>query len=539
MKTAIGNYIGRKASAVNRVILSSLSLPGAQPHLKYDKLAKESYERNSAVYAVVHGIATAASTVNWVAYDRGRSSAKSARRFRRVMSQRTFRKTFLYAGPNRYHVQKHLDTTEVSDAPLLKLIERPNPLQAQAGYIQALSATWLISGNAYEEFLKTGERGATPREMYVLRPDRTSVLDNSIDNRRQYPDLAKQVKPDELVLGFEYSTDGGPGQKFPATSVIHRKNFHPTDDFYGLSPLMPSRRAWETDNLAADWNQALIKNQARPSGALIAPQTVGDDAYLRLKAEIQETYLGQAGLPIFLEGGLDWKQLSLSPIELDWMEGRIKNREEVCAVYGWPVELIGGEKKFNTFAEARKAGWTDAVLPLLDAIRDEWNARVAPLFGDTIFLDYDRDTIDALAEDLQRVYLRVSSADWLTLNEQRDATGYESSEHEDADTPRALLKSADPFGGGAPQIPNDDAKTPEGDRPLVQGEENPMNPESGSDAAARKAADATLRAVKAGQRLNAYQKRQLNKLRVSLRRLFNQQGTELAAHAAQAIREEL
>ena len=538
MRKAISNLFG-KASAANRVIMSSLSMPGAQPHLKYDKLAKESYERNSAVYAVVHGIATAASTVKWIAYERSRSGAKGIRRHRRVMTPSTYQKSFLYSGPNAWRVRKALDITEVSEAPLLKLIERPNPMQAQSGYVQALVGTWLIAGNGYEEFVSTKARGAAPSEMYVLRPDRTSVLDNSTDNRAKYRDLAAIVPPTDLILGYEYSIDSNAqnAQLFTVGSVIHRKNFHPTDDFYGLSPLMPSRRAWETDNAAAEWNQALIKNQARPSGALIAPMTVGDDAYARLKAEIQETYLGQAGLPIFLEGGLDWKQLSLSPLELDWIAGRDKNREEICAVYGWPVELIGGEKKFNTFNEARKAGWTDAVLPSLDAIRDEWNARVAPLFGDAIFLDYDRDQIDALAEDAQRVYLRVASASWLSVNEQRDATGYESSDEPEADVPQSLRAAPSPFGAPANMLPNDDANTPEGDKPLVQGEENAPNPESGSDAAARKTVQHVLRAK--GQNLSGTQKRALNKLRVGLRRLFTQQGTELASHAASVIKEEL
>jgi phage portal protein BeeE len=84
----------------------------------------------------------------------------------------------------------------------------------------------------------------------------------------------------------------GNGDPFDPSAVIHYKFFNPTDDFYGMSPLQAAIRAWQTENIAQDWNYALLNNAGRTSGALIAPTTVSDDVYLRLKDEIKDSYTG-------------------------------------------------------------------------------------------------------------------------------------------------------------------------------------------------------------------------------------------------------
>lgn len=48
----------------------------------------------------------------------------------------------------------------------------------------------------------------------------------------------------------------------------------------------------------------------------------------------------------------------------------------------------------------------------------------APAFGDGIRIDIDTDRVDALAADRTALWERVSSADFLTLNEKREAVGY-------------------------------------------------------------------------------------------------------------------
>lgn len=526
-KAALGAVIKTKQSAATQVILSQLGSAGPVDHPNYEKLAKETYQRNVTVYACVSAIAKNGSGVPWVAYEKSRASASPAKA-RRIMSAKSAEQAFLYRGRNAHRVRKSLDQTEVSDIPLLKLLERPNPWQAKSAYLQTLISQWLLSGNVYEEFVAPKTANAAPVEMYCLRPDRVRVVPGT--------------RQGELIAGYNYRAGSGE-LNFAPESVIHRKFFHPTDDFYGMSPLQAAVRSWQTDNASADWNLSLIKNQARPSGALMAPTIVGEDSYERLKAEIRNSYTGAdaAGLPIFLEGGLQWEQFSFSPIELDWLEGRALSRREICAAFNWPPELAGDSeaKTYNSFPEARKAGWMEAILPILDAIRDEYNARLCPLFGEQLFLDYDRDQIDALAEDAAKVWERVQKSTFISVNEKREAIGYDTYDDPEADVPQDLKAApADPFGQPSGGMIADGLGAAFGEEE-PKPEEQPGNVDEGQPTVEEQAAKALAAHRRKGQRLNARQRRSMAVLRAAVKRFFGQQGAKVARHVATSVAKEL
>lgn len=545
----------RKASRANAVTLLNVPMPGPITHPNYEKLSKETFQRNVTVYSCVMGIASNAATVPWVAFEKSKATGNPLKA-RRIMSPSTAQKAFLFDGRRKHAVRKSLESTDVRelrDVPALRLLERPNAVQSQTAYLTNLIAYFLLSGNAYEEFVATKAKGAVPEEMYTLRPDRTEVIANTPTNRgdAKYAELVAArnpatgkpaVSPTDLVLGYCYSAGGHYRDLvFPTDAVIHRKFFHPTDDFYGFGPLQAAQRAWQTDNLATDWNYALIKNQARPGGALIAPTELADDAsFERIKAEIiqgTESATG-TGRPMFLEGGLKWEQFSFSPLELDWAGGKAMTQIDICSVFRWPPELIGSmaHRTFNSMPEARRAGWIDAILPILDVIRDEYNARLAPRFGDQIFYDYDRDQIDALAEDQQRVWLRVGGADFLSINEQRDAVGYELHDDPEADVPRALTAAANPAPGGfSPEEPDGEQgdDKPDGDKPKPQ----PGEPQGDQTLRAAEKALLSHRALK--QRLTSRQRRQLSVLRAAMKRFFKGQGAEIGRYVGEQIAKEL
>jgi len=119
--------------------------------------------------------------------------------------------------------------------------------------------------------------------------------------------------------------------------------------------------------------------------------------------------------------------MSVSPKDMDWLEGMKLSAREIAIGFGVPPELIGdtANKTYSNYREARKAFYTETVLPLMDWFRDHLNAWLVRKFGDDLWLDYDRDEIEALQEDRQAVWERLIRADWLTINEKRRAVGYE------------------------------------------------------------------------------------------------------------------
>jgi phage portal protein BeeE len=119
---------------------------------------------------------------------------------------------------------------------------------------------------------------------------------------------------------------------------------------------------------------------------------------------------------MFLEGGMKWEPMGLTPMELDFLAGLRDAAIRICRVYHLAPEIIGvpDAKTYNSLAEARKAMWHEAVFPLLDRLRDAYNQRVVPAYGDRLFLDYDRDQIDAIQEDQAKVWDKLNRTRFLS-----------------------------------------------------------------------------------------------------------------------------
>ena len=232
-------------------------------------LARLGVMQNAVAYACVRKIAGAAASIPWLLYD---------------------------------------GAQELESHPLLALLLRPNPNEDGAALFERWYAFLQTAGNAY---LESVTLDGSPRELYVLRPDRVTVVPGA----RGWP------------AAYDYSVDGHISRITREASgflpVLHATLFHPLDDYYGLSPLEVAGTAIEVHNAGAAWTKSLLDNAARPSGALIykGPEGTGlsDDQFGRLKRELEDAYQGSAnaGRPMVLEGGLDWKAMSYTPSDMD------------------------------------------------------------------------------------------------------------------------------------------------------------------------------------------------------------------------------
>ncbi|MDB5500500.1 MAG: Phage portal protein [Tardiphaga sp.] len=306
--------------------------------------------------------------------------------------------------------------------PLSQLLTRPNPRQDGGVFFEMLYAHLLLAGNAYVESVTLDDAGRQPevRELYALRPDRIKVVPGS----------------DGWAEAYEYSV-GGRQVRFDQQSaalppILHLTFFHPLDDHYGLAPIEAAAVALDTHNAAAKWNKALLDNAARPSGALIYAGPDGtllsDAQFDRLKRELEGSYAGavNAGRPLLLEGGLDWKAMSLTPKDMDFLEAKHTAAREIALAFGVPPMLLGipGDNTFANYQEANRVFFRQTVLPLASRVGDALAQWLAPAFGDSLRVVIDTDRIDALASDRAALWERVSNAAFLTLNEKREAVGY-------------------------------------------------------------------------------------------------------------------
>src|SRR5947208_2463309 len=117
-----------------------------------------------------------------------------------------------------------------------------------------------------------------------------------------------------------------------------------------------------------------------------------------------------AGRPMLLEGGLDWKPMSLTPKDMDFLEAKHTAAREIALAFGVPPMLLGipGDNTFANYAEANRTFFRQTVLPLASRVGAAIAQWLAPQFGEAIRVVIDTDRIDALAADRAALWDRVS-----------------------------------------------------------------------------------------------------------------------------------
>jgi HK97 family phage portal protein len=212
--------------------------------------------------------------------------------------------------------------------------------------------------------------------------------------------------------------------------ILHLRLFHPANDYYGLSPIEAAAAAIDLHNTASRWNKALLDNSARPSGALVytAGGHLTSEQFARLKGELEASFQGarNAGRPLLLEGGLDWKAMGLSPRELDFVEARHTASREIALALGVPPMLLGipGDNTYSNYLEANRTFWRQTVLPLVERTARALSAWLAPAWSSPLELRPDLDAIPALAGEREALWARLEKATFLTTDEKRAAVGY-------------------------------------------------------------------------------------------------------------------
>ncbi len=307
---------------------------------------------------------------------------------------------------------------EVESHPLLALLVQPNASEDGAALFERWYAFLQTAGNAYLEAVSLEGR---PRELHLLRPDRMQVVAGA----GGWP------------AAYDYHVDGRTRRIGPDASgflpVLHMALFHPLDDYYGLSPLEVAGAAIDIHNQGAAWTKALLDNAARPSGALIYKGPDGapglsDEQFVRLKRELEDAYQGasNAGRPMVLEGGLDWKAMGYTPSDMDFGGTRAQAAREIALAFGVPPMLLGipGDNTYSNYAEANLNFWRQTVLPLVGRTASALTRWLAARFGPDLRVSFDADQVEALAEARRALWEKLNGAAFLTINEKRAAAGY-------------------------------------------------------------------------------------------------------------------
>ena len=355
----------------------------------FKQYAKEGYKDNAVVYKCVNEIANGASSIKINVFD---------------------------------------GDTKLDNHPLIELLNRPNPTQAGNEFFQSLYSFLLLSGNAY--VLKVGSEQRQPRELHLLRPDRVKVEPSSTTVPKAY------IYTVEGVIVNTYPVDSEDG----LSDVKHFKLWNPTDDYYGLSPVTPASVDIDQHNYSAKHNVNLLMNGARPSGAIVfkPKDEVGQSVQLtesqrqQVLSDLEQRFKGtdNAGRAMLLEGDFDWKEMGLSPKDMDFLQMKNMSARDIAMCFGVPSQLVGipDAQTYSNVQEARLALYEETIIPIARRIESDLNEYLAPLYNERVRIEYDIDSIPAMAERRRRIYENVTVAvreGIISRNEARERLGLE------------------------------------------------------------------------------------------------------------------
>lgn len=346
-----------KASAAGSVMSASVVGNPVWSPRDYASFAKEAYVENAIGFRCAKLISSSAATAPWLLTGR--------------------------------------DGKAIAEHPLLTLLRRPSSSVGGNSLFEAFYAYLLLSGSGYLESVGPNDL-APPKELWAHRSDRMKVIPG----------------PYGMAQGYEYQANGltRRWEVDPLTGagpILHLKEFHPLNDWYGLSRVEPASFGIDRHNAASAHNKALLDNGARPSGALIfkpvvvngqaqsAPQDIIDKAEARLAKE--HGAIRKRGKPLVFGGNIDWQEMGLSPRDMDFGAGKDDAARDICVSFGVPhILIVPGASTYNNVREAKLELWEDTILPILDKAVDALDAWLCPKFGDGLKLGIDLDAISAL-----------------------------------------------------------------------------------------------------------------------------------------------
>ncbi len=303
-----------------------------------------------------------------------------------------------------------------------QLLETPMPGCTGQALLEAVYADLQVSGNAFVEALFGMDGSASGLQ---------HIPPGAVDCVSQGAGFAIRSTSGRRIVR-ENSNGWSP--------LLHLRALDPAPRKLAQSPLQAAARAVDIHNAGVKWAKALIDNAARPSGALIYGRDgshMTPDQFDRLKAQLESAHTGSAnaGKPILLEGGLDWKPMGLTPTDMDFIDARRESAREIALAFGVPPMLLGipGDNTYANYREANLAFWRLTVLPLVTRTVRSLEVWLSGMAGGPVRLTPDLDVVPALGPERELLWRRLAGAEFLSNDEKRDIAGLAPTEASHAD----------------------------------------------------------------------------------------------------------
>lgn len=270
-------------------------------------------------------------------------------------------------------MRKAMNIEEVVEHPFLDLMKEVNPHMNDFD----LKENWVLfldlTGNCYM-WVVAGDNGL-PVELWVIPSQWVNIL----------------LDPKEYIVGYKYRM-GKQEVIFSPDEIVHFKYPNPMNTVYGMGCVAGAANAIDVNGYMRDYEASVFVNNARPDMFLTTTASLSEEDIQELKERWGDSYSGRhrAGKVAVLSGGLDVKQISYSPRDLNFLMGRKATLTEIAALFGVPLSKFITEDVNKANAEAGEYQYAkDTILPRLIRIEQKLNEKLLPRYDDKLFCAFD------------------------------------------------------------------------------------------------------------------------------------------------------
>lgn len=170
-----------------------------------------------------------------------------------------------------------------------------------------------------------------------------SLMGTPLRAKRLHPKyMSPNLTDDDEIYQWTYGP--GPNDKpktYPPLQVLHFRIDDPDTELSGLSPLHSLQLTVASDLNAMHFNGNFFENSAQTGMIIIVKTSTGDEAK-RNREWLDENYVGtrNAHRPMLLEGDVDVKSSVARQADMQYIEGRIMNRQEIMTTLDVPPDKL-------------------------------------------------------------------------------------------------------------------------------------------------------------------------------------------------------
>jgi len=335
------------------------------------------YANHNWVYAVVSKISQAVSAVDWRLYTEDSEG----------------------------------NQVEITDGAIYETLKRPNKFTSWQELIELTQIYLELTGEAF--WVLTLNAKGEPTEIWTVSPDRMSIV----------------TDPDDFIKGYVYRV-GMEQIPLEVEEVIHFKYPNPVDPYRGMGPVKAAMLLIQNDRYTQEYANAFFYNSAMPSGIIRFDKQLTVKQFIELKERwnAQHRGINKAHKIAVLDNGAEFVPLSYSIRDLQLVDVRKQNRDDILATFGVHASILGISENVNR-ANAEAAEYTFAkriVEPRLQKIAGKINAELLPKWKTAYRLTFE--FMHEIPEDTDTLLRKVQvgvQLGLMTVNEARNLLGLE------------------------------------------------------------------------------------------------------------------